>query len=118
MLNKKNRLTSNSSFIATYHQKRVVSDEFFVLYAGKNKTIPEMPTKFGFVISKKIHKRAVVRNKLKRRLREIIFDYIRENNPNYISLIISARIGASSLTYMEIRNRINILLQRIATKKI
>lgn len=118
MLNKKNRLTSNSSFIATYHRKRVVSDEFFVLYAGKNKTTSEIPTKFGFVVSKKIHKRAVVRNKLKRRLREVIFNYIKINNPNYVSLIISAKVDANNLTYIEIKNRINVLLQRIATKNI
>ena len=53
MLKQKFRLKTNSSFKATYSQRRIVSDEFFVLYGGKNKENMEFSTKIGFVVSKK-----------------------------------------------------------------
>ena len=70
MLKEEFRLKKNSSFKATYLQRRIVSDEFFVLYGGKNKENSDAPTKIGFVVSKKIHKRAVKRNRIKRLARE------------------------------------------------
>ena len=103
--------------MATYHQKKVVSDEFFVLYAGKNKNLETTATKFGFVVSKKVHKRAVVRNKIKRRMREAVMYYIRENNPSYMSAILSAKTGSENLLYEDVLKRITILLDRIAIKK-
>ena len=55
MLLKKYRLTKNSAFISTYSNKKVVSNDFFVLYIGKIKSSQlDMPTKVGFVVSKKI----------------------------------------------------------------
>ena len=116
MLNKKFRLTSNSSFIATYHQKKVVSDEFFVLYGGKNKTDENIPSKFGFVVSKKVHKRAVIRNKIKRRLREAVYIYIKENNTPCISYILSAKENSTEADFKQTLTSVNKLFKRIATK--
>ena len=116
MLNKKNRLTSNSSFIATYHQKKVVSDEFFVLYAGKNKQDKDQDTKFGFVVSKKVHKRAVIRNKIKRRLREAVGQYLKETNPNFVSAVICAKENSTNADYKDILKSVYALLQKIANK--
>ena len=116
MLNKKFRLTSNSSFIATYHQKKVVSDEFFVLHAGKNKQDEAQNVKIGFVVSKKIHKRAVVRNKIKRRMREAFGEYLKENNPNFISLILTAKETATEADYKQTLKSVYKLMARIANK--
>ena len=116
MLNKELRLTSNSSFVATYHQKKVVSDEFFVLYAGKNKTEELAPSKFGFVVSKKVHKRAVIRNKIKRRLREAVHIYIKENNTPCMSYILSAKENSTNANFNKTLKSVNKLFKRIATK--
>ena len=116
VLSKKNRLTSNSSFIATYHQKRVVSDEFFVLYAGKNKTEEKQETKFGFVVSKKVHKRAIIRNKIKRRLREAVSSYIKENDVNFISMVVCAKDNSVSCNYKDILKSVYALMNKIAKK--
>lgn len=37
---------------------------------GRKKAFPEIPTKVGFVVGKKVHKRAVKRNRAKRLMRE------------------------------------------------
>ncbi len=118
MLNKQNRLTTNSSFIATYHQNKVVSDEFFVLHAGKSKQSPDIQTKIGFVVSKKINKRAVVRNKIKRRLREAMYAYLKENNPPYLSLIFTAKPNSNKANFQDTLKSVNKLIQRIANKRV
>ena len=70
MLKKQFRLKKNSAFSATYRLKNCASDEYLIVYLGKKKTDDSIPTKAGFVVSKKIHKRAVKRNRIKRLMRE------------------------------------------------
>lgn len=116
MLSKKNRLTTNSSFKATYCQNRVVSDEFFVLHAGKNKKDETQPVRIGFVVSKKIHKRAVVRNKIKRRLREAAAAYLKENNPPYMSLIFKAKKNSTNSDFNSTLKSVYKLMDKMAKK--
>lgn len=116
MLSKKNRLTSNSSFKATYCQNRVVSDEFFVLFGGKNKASEEIMTKIGFVVSKKIDKRATVRNKIKRRLREAMGKYLKENDPKFMSLIFKAKEKSKEADYSQILKSVYKLIDKLANK--
>ena len=116
MLNKKNRLKTNSSFKATYCQNRVVSDEFFVLYAGRNKLETETDTKIGFVVSKKIDKRAVIRNKIKRRMREGFKIYLSEKEIPYLSLIMSAKENAKNADFQITLKSVYKLMDKMANK--
>ena len=116
MLNKKNRLKTNSSFKATYCQNRVVSDEFFVLYAGRNKLETETDTKIGFVVSKKIDKRAVIRNKIKRRMRESFKIYLKEKEIPYLSLIMSAKENAKNADFRITLKSVYKLMDKMANK--
>lgn len=102
--------------MATYYQKKVTSDEFFVLHAGKLKQNESDISKFGFVVSKKVHKRAVVRNKIKRRLREAVYNYIKDNKTPSISYIISAKENSVNATYNDTLKSVNSLFKRIANK--
>ena len=72
MLKKENRLKSNRAFSATYKNNNVVKSDLIVLYIGRIKFDKNCPTRVGFVVSKKVHKRAVKRNKIKRLMRENI----------------------------------------------
>lgn len=116
VLNKKNRLKTNSSFKATYCQNRVVSDEFFVLYAGRNKLETETDTKIGFVVSKKIDKRAVIRNKIKRRMRESFKIYLKEKEIPYLSLIMSAKENAKNADFQITLKSVYKLMDKMANK--
>ena len=82
MLAKKYRLRKNSEFVATYAQGKYVSCQYLTLNIGKLKPHSDFVSKVAFVVSKKIDKRAVVRNKIKRRMREAYKILIKEN-PNY-----------------------------------
>ena len=92
------------------------------MYAGKIKTDKNCPTRVGFVVSKKVHKRAVKRNKIKRILREIFRLEFKNNEietiQNYQSLILLAKEGILEKNSEEIRNTILILLDKLANKNI
>lgn len=66
MLKKQYRLRKRFDFKKTYRRGKCVKNKYFVLYYAPNKT---GNCQIGFSVSKKIGK-AVVRNKVKRRLRE------------------------------------------------
>ncbi len=89
MLQKKYRLKKYSAFIATYRLNNIISDENVCIYFGKEKQDCSVPTKFAFVVSKKISNRAVVRNKIKRLMRESFRLFIKNNNINNINKYIS-----------------------------
>lgn len=69
MLPKENRLKKQKDFERVYKQGRGFKQDFLFLKITANDL--EI-TRFGLVVSRKISKKAVIRNRLKRRLREII----------------------------------------------
>lgn len=89
MLQKKYRLKKYSAFIATYRLNNAVADNNICVYFGKEKTNQEIQTKIAFVVSKKIHKRAVVRNRIKRLMRESVRLQLKENKLEYLNKYLS-----------------------------
>ena len=122
MLKKENRLNANFAFNLTYKNRNFVSDPKMILYAGILKQDKNCPTRVGFVVSKKIHKRAVIRNKIKRLLRENIrliikYEKFKPLN-NYQSLIFIAKEEIIGKNFTQIEKSILILLNKIANKNI
>lgn len=66
MLKKSDRLRKRLDFKRTYRRGKTTKNKFFVLYYAPNQTGTRQ---IGFSVSKKIGK-AVVRNRVKRKLRE------------------------------------------------
>lgn len=116
MLPKQYRLKKNSAFKATYKVKNSTRSGGVTLFAGiikKNDT----PTKAGFVVSKKVHKRAVKRNRLKRLMRESYRILLKENtlgnSQKYLSLIFVGSEFALDKDFKYIKFHIQKLLERI-----
>lgn len=94
MLPKEYRLKKKSAFNATYRTGITYHKNGITVFCGRKKS-ENYPTKIGFVVSKKIHKRAVKRNRIKRLMRESLRLHIK-NNPTFDTKHISLIFVASS----------------------
>ena len=115
MLKKQYRLKKRSAFTATYRTGKSFHKEGITVFLGKQKTL-DIPTKIGFVVSKKIHKRAVKRNRIKRLMRESVRLYIKELDSfdtKYMSLIFVASSKLLNKNFNEINNSIKKLMEVI-----
>ena len=114
MLKKEYRLKSKKAYKATYHTGSSANIGGIIVFYGINNT-QNLPTKFGFVVSKKIHKRAVKRNRIKRLMRECVRTYIKNNiiSNKHASLILVATSKLINKDYNYINNSINKILERL-----
>ena len=118
MLPKRYRLRKNIEFVATYAQKKYVSNSYFTINLGKIKPTEDYISKAAFVVSKRIDKRAVIRNKIKRRMREVYKKILRENPnfPKWMSVIFSAKIDAKDIEYGMFEKELCALIKKAEEK--
>lgn len=113
------RLKKKKAFDATYRNHKIVSDSVITIYCGKTKKDSSLPTRFGFVVSKKYNKRAVKRNRIKRLMRECVRLAIKEKKldklNNYMSFIIMPKVSENSfkLKLKDVENSFYKLIQKI-----
>jgi len=69
MLPKKNRLTKTVDFKKVFKKGKGFKEEFLFLKILENNL---KESRFGFIVSKKISKKSSFRNKIKRKLQELI----------------------------------------------
>ena len=114
MLPKENRLKKRSAFAATYKTGKTFHKDGITMFLGKEKN-NDFPTKFGFVVSKKIHKRAVKRNRIKRLMRESVRLILKEEElPNkYMSVIFVASSKLLEMNFKEIDSVIKKLVSKL-----
>lgn len=112
MLKKENRLKHKSAFNATYRLKNFKFKNGISLNLGKLGDENNI-VKIGFVVSKKTHKRAVKRNRIKRLMRESVRLILKNNNnPNkYVSMIFTAHSSIVGKSFKEIDFTIKNLLK-------
>lgn len=101
--------------------KKSTADALFVLCVGKEKTqVETFSTRVGFVVSKKIHKRAVKRNRIKRLAREAYRAALKNNDipssQKWVSLIFTARGAALDADYHQVYNSVVALINRVNKK--
>lgn len=108
MIPKNLRLKKRNAFRATYKTGTTYHQNGITLFCGRKKQ-DNTPTKIGFVVSKKIHKRAVKRNRIKRLMRESYRLLIKESGEHskYISAIFVASTKLLNKNFNEINTSIN-----------
>lgn len=116
MIPKEYRLKNKSAFSATYRVRNSYYKNGIAVFVGKEKK-EESLTKAGFVVSKKTHKRAVKRNRLRRLMRESYRQLLKENNlgnsQQYLSLIFVGHERALGRSFFDVKNDIGQLLREI-----
>ncbi|MBI2590367.1 MAG: ribonuclease P protein component [Candidatus Blackburnbacteria bacterium] len=92
MLPRQHRLTSKKDFQEVFLKGKNISGRFFnivILHSDSGKK-----SKFGIIVSNKVSKRAVLRNRIKRVVRSFIQDHILELE-NGINILVVARNNSS-----------------------
>jgi len=108
MLSKKYRLQKDKDFDLVFKKGKNLDSEFLFLKLRKNDL--EF-SRFGFILSKKISKNATARNKIKRRLREIIRKQVGNIKSGFdVAFVVKPRIIGKD--YSEIKEGVEKLLKK------
>ncbi|WP_303673881.1 ribonuclease P protein component [Vampirovibrio chlorellavorus] len=126
MLPKSNRLKAKGEFKRTLSGKRLFGCPFFVLYGLERNPVSSVPaatqsvvhpTRFGFIVSKKIHKRATKRNRIRRRLRELVRLSLKQGTLSgvspYRAMVFIARPDALSASFTDLQDKMERCLQGV-----
>jgi ribonuclease P protein component len=100
-------IKKNEEYKSVYNLKNSVSDYNLVLFLKKNKLDYN---RFGFTAAKKI-KKAVTRNIIRRRLKEIVRINEYKLKEGY-DIIFMARVNASEADYKNLEKSFNKLIKR------
>lgn len=107
MLKRINRLKKRYQFNYVYKSGEHFSGEHMILYVASSKT---KNIKVGLAVTKKVG-HAVVRNKVRRRLREIIQKQLPNLKQNY-NIIVVARENITSANFDELSLELNKLIKK------
>lgn len=100
-------INNNRDFMFMYRRARSLCADCLVLYYRKNKTDN---LRLGITVTKKVGK-AVVRNRIRRRIREVFTELSGEIPPSY-DIIIVSRAKAAQCDYSEIKSALKYLLKK------
>ncbi|MFW6377234.1 MAG: ribonuclease P protein component [bacterium] len=104
-------LKKNKEFRRVYNRGKSIASRYLVLYYFPNQS---QESKLGLSISKKIGN-AVVRNKIRRRIKEII--RLKKNIKRGFDLIFIARMPIVELDYSRMEKDVNKLIKRAGLEK-
>jgi ribonuclease P protein component len=114
VLKRINRLKSRGDFKRTLAGLRLCANDCFALYGllGPSESTGSSAVsepRIGFIVSKKVHKRAVQRNRIRRRLRELVRTSLlterRQILSQYKTLVFIARSGCVDACFQTLAQR-------------
>lgn len=108
------RLTKDVDFNQVFRKGRKVSTRYFTFRWHTSPTL-EFHTRFGFIVSHTVARKANKRNVLKRRMREAVHSSLSLLRSQYgISGVFIAHPGAGELSFHDIQNELKTLLKKSA----
>ncbi len=110
MLPRSSRLRSEKDHLRVRRQGRHLSDPAFAIRVARATT---QESRLAIVVSKRVDRRAVVRNRMKRRYREA-FRPLLPKLRVCVDLLVLARAPSTTLSYHELQVRVTSALRRLA----
>ena len=115
MLVKENRLRLKNDFKRVFKKGKFCQEEFLAIKIAPNDS---ETSRFGFIVSKKISKKAVVRNKIKRRLRESVRLKLKDGLiKNGFDAVVITRPRIVDKSFFEIDGAVGKLLEKAGVLK-
>ncbi|MCP6719293.1 MAG: ribonuclease P protein component [Patescibacteria group bacterium] len=108
MLADKNRLRKKKDIEKVLRKGKSFKQDFLILKVNRGEL---KQVRFGFVVSKKVSKKAVIRNKIKRRLREIMKSKIDELKKG-LDIILIVLPKTETKDFLEIKEVVEKLLKK------
>lgn len=108
MLPLNNRLKKTTDIRKVFKQGRLFKEGFLIFKTAKNDLDK---SRFGFIVSQKVSKQAVVRNKIKRRLRSSVEKRLKEIKKGTDNLFL-ALPGLAKKDFLSIEQTVNSLLRK------
>lgn len=114
MLPKKNRLQKNKDFERVFKKGRFFKEDFLVLKVLFNNL---KNSRFGFIVSSKVSKKAVLRNKIKRWLRAAVLSHLEkkadDKTEKSIDIIIIVKPEQPKIkNFQEVKETINKIFKK------
>lgn len=107
MTHRMEKLRKPQDFQRVYQEGRFLKSPLLVMHWLPNNET----TRIGISVSRKVGK-AVIRNRVKRRLREAI-RHLREEIPGGVDIIISARASAKDASFFDLQEVLRDLMKRL-----
>lgn len=111
---KEQRLKKNNDFNAVFKAGKGMKEGFLFLKVAANNL---GRFRFGFIVSRKISKRAVVRNKIRRRLKALAAKKNKESGPKGKDIVLVALPGIEKNSFSEISRAFNKLWEKVNLPK-
>jgi ribonuclease P protein component len=110
MLPKQHRFPFRKDFDPLKKQGKLVQGPLFSLLIAP--TLKSQPSRFGFIVSTKVHNRASERNRLKRLMSEGIQRILPELKPGY-NVVFLVRKKAVGIGLAEIASEIRLIFKKV-----
>lgn len=108
MLSQINRLKKKKDFEKLFKEGESFKNSFLILKMAQNNL---KESHFGFIISKKVSQKAILRNKIKRRLRDIIQQNIKDIKKG-IDIVLIILPGLEKKNFLETKEILNTLFKK------
>lgn len=114
MLAKQNRLRLKRDFEKVFKQGKGFRQNFLFLKMMENDL---SETRFGFIVSKKISNKAVIRNKIRRQLREIVRNQLSQIKKG-LDIVLVVLPEIKNKEFQEIEQTVNELFKKARIMKL
>ncbi|MDO8486389.1 MAG: ribonuclease P protein component [Candidatus Staskawiczbacteria bacterium] len=108
MLSKINRLIKKKDFEKLFKKGTSFKHSFLILKITQNNL---KESRFGFIISKKVSKKATLRNKIKRRIRDTVRQNIKDIKKG-VDAVLIVLPGLEKKNFLETKEILNTLLKK------